>query len=286
VTNYHCRGCKSAVVVNLGRLPEINMFAGKPTGQALPLSSLFRCSNCNLVARYPILSPQEYNRLYAQAESDLWSNPHNSLRPDQMFVSQRILNQNKPLACVLDIGCYTGDLLKSLPNSMTKYGVEMSAKAAQIAKNANIKIIASDLYDLHTDQRFDFIIAIDVIEHTQNPAEFLMMLLSLLSEDGEVIISTGNADNWLWKILKSQFWYSSFPEHISFIGVAWLNDFCQRHKVSIAQIGVFNYRQMSTSLVIKNKLKTILALAKIQPIRFSNTSSDHFYFSLKKDSGA
>ena len=58
---------------------------------------------------------------------------------------------------------------------------------------------------------------IDVIEHVTNPGELLDQALPHLTPGGTLIISTGDAGNVLWRrVFRSRFWYSSFPEHITF----------------------------------------------------------------------
>ena len=227
--NYICRGCGSHRTKDLGKLPLLNSFAGNKLINSLPETHLYECASCALLARYPILSKQAYNKLYAAAAADVWVNQTAMLRPDQEII-HAIITKNYPNGCsVLDIGCYTGSLLASLPDSFQKYGVEISSLAAEITRESHIEIIGHNLYHIDTKQKFDVITVVDVIEHTSNPVDFLLTLKGYLAIDGQIIVSTGNTDNWLWKLLKSRFWYCSFNEHISFIGYNWLNQFAKKY---------------------------------------------------------
>ncbi len=280
--SYQCRVCGSDNVEYLGELPKQNNFAGQLLSQHLPESGLYRCHSCLLLVRHPILSVTEYNALYAQADSNVWSNNKIELRPDQQIAIKIFSNKVKATCKVLDVGCYTGDLLSSLPKHHLKYGVEMSKAAAMIATSRGINIIGNDLYNLTGDDKFDFIFAVDVIEHTYNPEAFIKKLSTILTAEGAIFISTGNSDHWFWKHLKNKFWYSKFPEHISFIGVEWLDKFCQKNNFIVTDKHYFNY----SAGYIKNFIKFVLSMIRIFPERFSGATKDHFCFIIKPEKTA
>lgn len=265
----------------MGELPEQIYFAGKLLNPILPSSRLYECKACFMLARHPILTLTEYNKLYAAADATVWTSTNRALRKDQKLILKMIEDKKIKRCNILDVGCYTGELLAGLPDSYIKFGVEMSSKAASQAEEKNINIIGNDLYQIDFNERFDIVVAIDVIEHTQNPAEFILNLIKLLKPNGELIISTGNTDSWMWRYLKNKFWYSSFPEHISFVGVNWLKEFATKQNLVVTKMDSFSYATSSPFSIIKNTIKLILSILLIRPIGYSNTTKDHFYFGLK-----
>lgn len=280
---YQCRVCGSTNTKNLGALPKQTQFAGRLLVQKLPESFLYQCGECLLLVRDPILSTSQYNVLYEKASSEVWSASNAALRFDQMLVRNFILKRNKCNCKILDVGCYTAELLSSLPETYAKYGIELSQEAASVATKRGIKIIGNDLYEIATTEKFDVITAVDVIEHTQNPDEFIKKLMTFLEPQGQLILSTGNTDSWLWSILKNRFWYSKFPEHISFIGDNWLNNFCVNNNFNIIDKHSFSYSPTDLRSVIKNIAKCTLSLMHINPEKFSNTTRDHFCFVIRKN---
>lgn len=279
--NYICRVCRSNKTTYLGDLPMQRQFAGKDLKQLIKKSSFYKCNSCLLLLRHPILSVADYNKLYKIAESTVWNNHSSELRQDQLIVKNMILTK-RPNGCkVLDIGCYTGFLLDSLSDKYTKFGIEMSDRASSVATKKNITIIGSDLYNINTEEKFDLILSVDVIEHTENPHAFLERLVGLLNDGGEIIISTGNVDNWLWKYLKNRFWYCKFYEHISFIGTKWVEKYCTQNNMILTNQVTFNYSKFRFKSIVKNLVGLILSLLKIKPEQYSHITSDHFCFSIK-----
>lgn len=67
----------------------------------------------------------------------------------------RDLGLKHPL--VLDVGCYTADLLKFLPPSVDYYGIDNDENALEIVKKRGAKVIKLDLEneEITIDQEFD-----------------------------------------------------------------------------------------------------------------------------------
>jgi SAM-dependent methyltransferase len=164
--------------------------------------------------RHPILSPTAYLNLYAEGAADEWS--ADDARQDLPIIRNIITQRERP-AGVLDVGCGAGDFLLTLPPQMMKYGVEPSVAAAKTARERGILILAPTLEKVPVRMCFDVITIVDVIEHVAHPGHLLNLALPHLAPGGCLIVATGDASNWFWnRIFRSRFWYSSFPEHITF----------------------------------------------------------------------
>jgi SAM-dependent methyltransferase len=163
--------------------------------------------------RHPILASEAYLQLYEAGASEQWSGDGN--RRDLQLVHS-IIAARPRVQTVLDIGCGTGDFLSSLPAPLVKFGIEPSTAAAAQATDRGVNIAGRSVEHLPPQALFDVITLIDVIEHLPNPAAMLELACEHLSADGIVIVSTGDPQCAAWRLLKARFWYSSFPEHISF----------------------------------------------------------------------
>lgn len=94
---------------------------------------------------------------------------------------------------VLDIGCGEGGVLA--PFSSAGYectGLEYSFDRVEFARSkssSNIKFINDSIEQFTTDQRFDVILMLDVIEHLVNKTAALQNIKRLLAPEGIVVIS-------------------------------------------------------------------------------------------------
>jgi len=191
------------------------------------------------VFRDPLLPPSRYEDLYRHGGTEVWDGEGE--RPDFDLV-RRHMAADTHGGDVLEIGCYTGSLLHSLPKRYRLHGVELNERAAQIAASRGIEIVAAAAAELPgLSEKFDTIIACDVIEHLENPLDFLGQLRGRLAPGGRVLISTGDSGAWLWRLLRTRFWYCSFPEHISFVGKDWFQAMAGRAGLQVVQQTPFNY---------------------------------------------
>jgi len=106
----------------------------------------------------------------------------------------------KSIGTVMEIGCGTGNTLKWLKREYganRTIGVEISNDAAQIArKNCDMvhSINAVTEFDelASYKDRIDVVLLLDILEHLENPWEFLRALKTLLADNAVVIASIPN----------------------------------------------------------------------------------------------
>lgn len=246
-----CRQCGSTSVIGLGPIPDAELFAGQALRPPWPGGCLYECTRCHLGFRHPIRSEQAYERLYEAAGETIWVS--GMLRVDQLRVKELI--ESRPgVRSVLDVGCYDGSLLQALGPQIDKYGIEASTAAADVARSRGVQIVASKLSDLsQVQQRFDVICAVDVIEHTVNPAAFVRSLLPLLAPEGVLIVSSGSLDTPQWRWVGGCYWYCSFPEHISFVSPQWGRSLAAETGLELQQVQRFSYSGISEKLASRRR---------------------------------
>lgn len=256
-----CRCCGSMRLQFRGKLPDAKVFAGTLLDQPLAGGQLYACINCSFVLRHPVLPKETYNKLYRAGNPTTWDEAE---RIDQDVVRAALLTFMSS-GSVLDIGCGSGNLLQPLESGFDKYGIEINADAASIAAARGVNIIAHDLEQMsRLPQLFDAVIACDVIEHVANPLEFMQLLLSKTQNGGYVMISTGNAEAWSWRLLGSRFWYCFLPEHISFVSPTWFRRCSDELCVNIVDVREFVYSR-GFSRMGKALRLSLMALFRLSP---------------------
>jgi len=95
---------------------------------------------------------------------------------------------------VLDVGCGLGDLGNALTLKGCDYlGIEKDKdKVRYMLDRKYMKVILGDLRTVTLQEKFDYIIFADVLEHLERPKEILSMYAGYLNKGGKIIISIPN----------------------------------------------------------------------------------------------
>ena len=262
-----CRLCGSTNIKNLGRIPDCGVFAGRPITPSIDGGHLMHCLNCDSLFRAPIRSEPEYMALYQNAADELWES-YQERRNDCTAISS-ILSESIG-GKILDIGCYSGLFLKSLSAKFEKFGVEPSNSASQIAQSNGVTILGKTMAEIDPDQRFDIVIAMDVIEHVTDVNEFLENALRHVNDDGLLIVSTGDPDCPFWKkIFKGKFWYNSFSEHLTFPSKRYFARYCKQKGLTEPLQFRFSYLKCSFSWKLMLCVSQIIFFISPAVFRFS-----------------
>lgn len=115
---------------------------------------------------------------------------------------------------VLEIGCGTGDMAVRIADAGAKYvdAIDVSREAIKAAVNKNtrynLKYRICDLYSLPPNQ-YDVVVMIGVLEHVENPAEFLDTILTRFTTLRSTIATSSpcflNPRGYVWMALQMLF---------------------------------------------------------------------------------
>ncbi len=299
-----CPSCYSYDIKHYGKIPSINLFAGRKVDILLSDGSLYQCKVCNLYFRWPRIPKTVLNRLYKEVNPNNWKYEPENRIDWKLAVSW--LNEKFVNGSILEIGCWDGGFLNYLGDNFQRYAIEINNAAIRKAEERGVCIIEKSVDRLDQVQlRFDAIVAFDFIEHTENSEHFLKQMASLLHDKGFIVISSGNTEAITWRISGSRYWYCSNPEHISFINIDWCYFVADRLNLQVEYFEKFSHAGkksliQSTVDVIKNVTYLIAPnfFGKLRRLKnyYSNknitnvynhppswaTSKDHFFVIFKK----
>lgn len=214
--------------------------------EGLVHGEIVQCKSCKFVFTGEQFIESEYLQIY---QSAFRSNQNSNLllkaeemRGSKLFkIISKIVPQN---ATILDFGCGNGGFLNALPQSMSKYGFEVSKNPTHDLVDANIytgnfiKAVEED--GIFNGEKFDLITACDVIEHLPNPNLYLKLLKSLLKPDGVIFITTPNCNSFTAKFF-GEYWPMYLLEHLWFFSPSTLKAWAKLEGLSLIKHGSATY---------------------------------------------
>lgn len=216
-----CLGCKSSSSNVVGRSNSFNELAGTNTFKQEAYSVL-KCNNCGLYYKDHFLNAFEFNDYYNSFNYKAWA-------PIVKYPTEEIVLKyltSVSHSRILDYGCSDGRFLSTFVGKNDCYGFDIDQRAIQIAKTKGIQII-SDSTEIYL-KYFDVIVLSDVFEHSTTPTILIQHLLSLLNDNGVLIISTGYADSRAARYDLANFWYFRTVQHVCMMGKDYV-DYLEKH---------------------------------------------------------
>ena len=190
--------------------------------------SVVRCSNCDLVYVTPRLKPdvlpEVYNEEYWSSDSPKERGYADYRKDAELYLKTfrkryKVIEPHLPSpGRALDIGCAAGFFLKVLSeNGWQVEGVELSKDIAAHAKEqfGFEQVFVGYLEDTsYADKSFDLITMWDVVEHVPEPLPFLEKAVSLLKDDGVLVLETQNVASKFAKKLGPKWHHYKHLEHL------------------------------------------------------------------------
>ena len=190
-------------------------FAGLPM-EVRDEFRLLGCDRCGFRFRSPAIPDEVLMACYEASDADFGGWMVDPLQR-QFDMMRDLLAAAAPGRRVLDVGCFHASFLEFLGPSWQRFGVEPSRSAAKVARDKGVTILADTLDTLPPDtEPFDAIVAMDLIEHLNDPAAFFRTLAPLLRDGGVLLLVSGDAEAPSWRFMGSLYWYCSLLEHCGF----------------------------------------------------------------------
>lgn len=204
----------------------------------LQVSSIVTCEECGLSYVSPrINSAWIYQKLQQWAELDTVDQERLRIAFDDATLKlyqrylQWLAGSRKPLPSaaprpkLLDIGCSVGAFLTQAKIHYDASGLEIGKASAQYARDrCHIEINNASINDFDfSQQQYDVISLLEVIEHLEDPLGALKKIASGLHSEGQLLLTTPNFNSLYRRLFGAKWWVINCEdEHIYFFTKASL----------------------------------------------------------------
>ncbi len=247
-----------------------------------------RCNECGLIQPAHELDVSHIVRLYSEMTDDEYLKGA-EMRGESNYEQVRsIIDMHKPnTQSLLEVGAGNGYMLKLFKqDGMSVTGVEPNTS---FCENAQSK------YDVHMDncgyesfeseEMYDVIVGLDVIEHVVNVDHFMKAMSRLLKPDGLLILCTPNKKSIAAKILGKKWWHIR-PPHLYYFTPKTFGALAKNNNLEVTSQNYFYWTfplyylcDALQKLVLKRSFFTLSFLTyKIK----LNTFDSHIYTLCKK----
>lgn len=212
------------------------------------------------------------DRIYMKT---VWNMNYFNLKPNYALVNYIQESAEKEFK-VLEVGCDLGatlfEIQKRFPNCKT-YGVDINRAAIDIARNiAKAEYGNIDELEIPFEEKFDYIIFGDVLEHLRHPEEVVRMCYDILNENGYIIACIPNVMHIsvMEELIEGRFRYSDEGlldrTHIHFFTYYEIMTLFQSAGYVVENMGTLDYG-------ITEREKEIMEVL----LRLSNNTADWMY---------
>lgn len=146
-----------------------------------------QCRHCLTLFLNPCYTPQGFSHLFAEAGKSYGST---ALRPGEQkewLASRELL---APGTVILDVGCYEGNFLATLPNEMLRQGVDIDgpAIARGLAHHPDLELVHSAFNQFTLSRQPQVITLFHVLEHLTEPAAVLSRLHAIAAPNARLVV--------------------------------------------------------------------------------------------------
>jgi SAM-dependent methyltransferase len=213
---------------------------------------VMRCKRCSHLFCSPL--PERVTESYQEVVDEEYLRHADSRRLAAAAVVQTIAKHTVGRR-LLDVGCATGDFLEAgRAAGFDVAGIELSSWSCAIARERGFTVHKQALSAFAEDsnERFDVISLIGVIEHFPDPRAEMTNIAKLLSPGGLVVVWTGDSSSWLARALGRHWWYWQ-GQHIQYFTERSLTSLVRL--AGLEHLATHRYPFAATHATVSNSLR-------------------------------
>ncbi len=227
---------------------------------------ILRCTDCGFGQTIPQLSESKISKIYSNyypwkkidvkniKKSDYKMPNRTDIWRKGLFINGQY--KVRPKSVVLDVGCGLGFSLLELESIGCKaYGIDPDNNAKKLADKFKLNFKKGFVTNnIFIKKKFDYVIANQVLEHTNDPIKFLTGCKKRLKSNGEIIISFPNPNSLTRFLLKNNWLHWHIPYHLNFFTRDSIRILAKKTGLQIKSIKTYT-PNMWTNLQIRRLLQ-------------------------------
>ena len=246
--------------------PNSVMVTNKDYGACL---EMVRCQACGFIQTQNILEQEQIVKLYTNMEDDDYLSAATSRGQSNANQIDKYIKDyiKKDEISVFEIGVGSGGALHYLQDYGYKVkGLEPSKALSDFAiTKYGLDVSNTSFEEYKVKEKYDVVIALDIIEHVASPNEFVAKMKKLVKEDGIVILGTPNVGSLVAKVLGNNWWHIR-PPHLYYFNVDTTRKILEKHDLNVYASHQFHWQVPLGYLfdsVIKLMFKKTTNLSKV-----------------------
>jgi SAM-dependent methyltransferase len=184
---------------------------------------LYRCRDCGTVHQPALPEGEELHELYREMSDDSYLLEEEGRRRTARRLLD-LLGAHSPRGRLLEVGCGHGLLLdEARLRGYDVEGLELSVQAARYARETlGLPVRETTLEDAELERgRYDGVLAVDLLEHLDDPVAALELMCTLLAPGGALLIVTPDPSSRVARLAGGR-WWAYLPAHFCLIPRATL----------------------------------------------------------------
>jgi 2-polyprenyl-3-methyl-5-hydroxy-6-metoxy-1,4-benzoquinol methylase len=151
-----------------------------------------KCKECSLGFFDPFVPGDD--AFYSKLGKEEWYYSHED-KTEFKYANNYI----KPKDCILDIGSGRGVFAKYIDKNIAYTGLELSSKAVDCAASEGINVIGETIehHSKYNSNKYDLVVAFQVLEHIVDVDSFLKSSISVVKNEGILVIAVPNNDSFI-----------------------------------------------------------------------------------------
>jgi len=179
-----------------------------------------QCSSCSFVFSNPKLDEKSLIDFYSELEDNEYSDEWEGRRKNFLTIVERLKKIKTMGNTLLDIGAASGIFVKlAKDEGYLAEGIEPSSQLVKEAEEKfGVTLLEGTIDDYRNQKKTDIVTMLDLIEHVNDPIQFMKKVSSFVKKDGIIVLVTPDISSLTQKIMGGKWWHYR-TAHVNFFNI-------------------------------------------------------------------